>query len=328
MPKLTKFAIPTLHLSPGQTRDEEDLPPRKEEREDLNHDHSYPKNSLPDVNNVQNEITLGGSESNDEIIRSDESNLPATCFCHKKCVDQQSTIDALNERIRVLEKQRLEDIVFWDKIKRVLNEDQIRKMKLPETSTMHWSNQTIMDGIHIYYRVGNTAYNILRKKYHIPLPGISTLCRHLRDVKCDPGVLDDFIFYMKKVVEDMPPHQRICSLSIDEMTLKAMMEYCTTNQEYIGTPTMSRPKPKPVKPGSKKKRKRQPELPLATHAMSFMLCGLTKRWKNIIGYHFTDASFCPVECKDFIFELVRKATEIGLTVKCIVMDNSSQNLAV
>ena len=114
-----------------------------------------------------------------------------------------------------------------------------------------------------------------------------------------------------------------------------MLEYNSTTQEYVGTPTMSRPKPKdkPTK-GSKKSCKRKAEaepndeLPLATHAMSIMLCGLTKRWKNIVGYHFTDNSFCPVECKDFIFEVVRKATDIGLIVKCIIMDNSTQNLRV
>ena len=70
------------------------------------------------------------------------------------------------------------------------------------------------------------------------------------------------------------------------------------------------------------------KLPLAVHAMSLMLCGLTKRWKNIIGFHFTDHSFCPKECAEFYRQAIRKSFEAGSKVKAIVMDMSTQNLAV
>ena len=70
------------------------------------------------------------------------------------------------------------------------------------------------------------------------------------------------------------------------------------------------------------------KLPLAVHAMSLMLCGLTKRWKNIIGFHFTDYSFCPKECAEFYRQAIRSSYANGSKVKAIVMDMSPQNLNV
>ena len=101
---------------------------------------------------------------------------------------------------------------------------------------------------------------------------------------------------------------------------------------------MSKSVPKKTKKGTKRKaggkvlppenESNPEELSLATHAMSIMLCGLVVRWKNIVGYHFTDSTFNAEECRDFIYEVIQKATEIGLKVKCVVMDNSNLNLAV
>ena len=70
------------------------------------------------------------------------------------------------------------------------------------------------------------------------------------------------------------------------------------------------------------------KLPLAVHAMSLMLCGLTKRWKNIIGFHFTDVSFCPKECAEFYRQAIRKSYEVGRKVKGLVFDMSTQNMNV
>ena len=70
------------------------------------------------------------------------------------------------------------------------------------------------------------------------------------------------------------------------------------------------------------------KLPLAVHAMSLMLCGLTKRWKNIIGFHFTDTTFDPKECAEFYRKAIRESYAAGSKVKALVMDMSGQNLNV
>ena len=134
------------------------------------------------------------------------------------------------------------------------------------------------------------------------------------------------------------------------------LEYNSTTQEYTGTPTMSACKPKPRK-GKKRKHDGDPveldedenevleteeqvekgpevlptepkDLSLATHAMSIMICGLTKRYKNIVGFHLTDASFDGKECAEFIREAILKLDKIGYKVKAVVMDMSTLNTNV
>ena len=121
------------------------------------------------------------------------------------------------------------------------------------------------------------------------------------------------------------------------------MEYNSTSQEYVGIPTLSKhkPEPKPKGKGNGKGRKRkleeeeqksttEPEqIRLATKAMSILVCGLTKRFKSIIGYNFTDTTFDQQECADFISEGIRKLYEVdGLICKALVMDMDTKNTGV
>ena len=218
---LTKFAVPSLFLRPGQEKcEEEDFSTSVKDRKNITHDHLYhdeEKFPLPDINNIQNEVTLGESKSSSSDVVPTSSVPLTNC---RKCIDQETEIEALKARIRTLERERLQDIVLWEKIKQVLNEDQLRKLTLPAKSTMHWSKETLMEAIHLYYKLGTTAYCFLRNKKKFPLPCIRTLCNHLREIECNPGVLDDFLLYMKKNVESMKEHERICCLCIDEMSLQ------------------------------------------------------------------------------------------------------------
>ena len=143
--------------------------------------------------------------------------------------------------------------------------------------------------------------------------------------------------------------------------LQPGLEYNSTTQEYTGTPTMSACKAQPKK-GKKRKHdgetvedeedEEEPsdtdeqvekeaeasaseastaepkDLVLATHAMSIMICGLTKRYKHIVGFHLTDATFDANECADFIKEAILKVNAIGYKVKAVVMDMSTLNIAV
>ena len=126
-------------------------------------------------------------------------------------------------------------------------------------------------------------------------------------------------------------------------SLQAGLEYDTTSQQYIGTPTLAKAKPKAERTqstSSRRGRKRKnPEkaakgktsedgLQLATHAMSWMICGIVKRFKTVLAYDFTDSSYDAEETVKRLYEVVQVATECGLKVKGLVMDNSPQNLAI
>ncbi|XP_018378089.1 PREDICTED: uncharacterized protein LOC108770853 [Trachymyrmex cornetzi] len=63
----------------------------------------------------------------------------------------------------------------------------------------------------------------------------------------------------------------------------------------------------------------------ATHALVFMLCGISSKWKQTIGYEFTANSFCSQQIVQTIIAIIQKAHNIGLKVKVIISDMGAQN---
>ena len=215
--QLTKFAIPTLYMrGPGDMRDEEDV---SASVNNINHDHSYQvggvsvvDSSLPDVNVIQSEVTIGEIED----TQNESPNIPLTSC--SGCVDRSILVS----RIEQLERQQIREKLEFEKVTRFLKEDQVQKLSLPSTSKMQWSDDTLMDSIHLYYKIGGRAYEYLRTKKKFPLPSISTLKKHLRLVKCKPGVLYDIVPYIKSNVASMEEHERYCIINMDEMTVKVI----------------------------------------------------------------------------------------------------------
>ena len=412
--QLKPKAIPTLFLRPSQTSDESGdspsvpvaaaaptpVPTPSATTPTTKGDHSYSggvKNDgehCPPDSMVQNEVIVSDSAHEEPA----QQQIPPQTSC-RPCIDKDTNSKALLARIEQLEQERNEYKEIVDKLETIWNKDMVKKMMKPSTSTMHYKTKTILECILIYYRIGTTAYEMFRKRGH-PYPSLSTLKNHLRQVDCDPGILDDIFVFIKNQLDDLEPHEKWSIMNGDEMSIKSGIEYNTTTQEYVGTPTMSRATPKPPKPPKTKKRKKTdcdidndpapkkakrvvagqvksgvvepldehdiPELdeeeyededevveleedhvvidisgqttadsntkpkklPLAVHAMSFMLCGITKRWKNIIGFQFTEATFCPKECAEFYRQAIRKSYEAGSKVKALTMDMSGQNMNI
>ena len=199
-------------------------------------DHSYSRGgNLSDVREtpldtmIPNEVTISESDGATHEESEQLKNPPEKIsLCEKRsCVDQQSLNDALLQRIRFLENQLEEEKkqkeLYQTALKDICNEDQVEKMLLPSSSTMHWSVKTIMDSIYLYYKLGHTNYEFLRKQRKMPLPCKATLLRHLSAVDCNTGILRDFIEFMKKPVENLKPHEKFCIACVDEMSLKVSL---------------------------------------------------------------------------------------------------------
>lgn len=70
-------------------------------------------------------------------------------------------------------------------------------------------------------------------------------------------------------VDAMKPNDRSCSLTLDEMSIQAKMEYDLSSQSILGGVTL------PNHTG------------VVTHGLVFMLSSICKRWKQIVAYYFT-----------------------------------------
>ena len=408
--RLLPKAIPTLFLRPSHLSDESGASPSVQvaaaaptptpsaTAPTTKGDHSYSAGGdendgehCPPDSMVQNEVIVSGSDIAHE--EPAKQQIPPKTSC-RECIDKDTNSEALLARIEQLEREKAEYKQVVEKLETIWNKDMVRKMMKPSTSTVHYSTKTILECILIYYRVGTTAYEMFRDNGY-PYPSLSTLKNHLRQVDCEPGILDDFFIFMKNQLDNLEEHEKYSILNGDEMAIKPGIEYNTTTQEYVGTPTMSKA---PANPRNTKKRKKPDSAPtppppppkkakqvvggqvvtgvvepldeddipnlseeedveeleedpvtidvpedsqttadsktepkklsMAVHAMSFMLCGITKRWKNIIGFHFTESTFCAKECAEFYRQLIRKSYEAGSKVKALTMDMSGQNMNI
>ncbi|XP_011883597.1 PREDICTED: uncharacterized protein LOC105570767 isoform X2 [Vollenhovia emeryi] len=63
----------------------------------------------------------------------------------------------------------------------------------------------------------------------------------------------------------------------------------------------------------------------ATHALVFMLCGISSKWKQTIAYEFTANSFCSQEIVQIITAIIQKANDIGIKIKAVISDMGPQN---
>jgi len=98
----------------------------------------------------------------------------------------------------------------------------------------HWSQQDIIDGL-ILRGFSRRAYQYLRKKKLLPLPGISTLSAWIKNFKCRPGLQSDLLDILSsKLTGSLPDDFQDCILSFDEMSIKNCYEYHHAQEKVYG----------------------------------------------------------------------------------------------
>lgn len=103
------------------------------------------------------------------------------------------------------------------------------------------------------------------------LPSKRTLGRYSAQLMFETGVNAKLFAYIKTKVEAMSDLEKLCSLSWDEVSLKAHLDYSSTRDEIDGFVDLSYVRT----PG------------FATHALTFMIRGIHASYKQPIGFFFT-----------------------------------------
>ena len=108
----------------------------------------------------------------------------------------------------------------------------------------------------------------------------------------------------------MKDEERLCCLTLDEMSLTSKLEYDAGSDSVYGNVTL------PKYSG------------IATHALVSMLGGITTRWKQTVAYYYTSNSTDGTVFKDIILDIIKRATDIGLHVEAVASDKGSSNRAM
>lgn len=66
---------------------------------------------------------------------------------------------------------------------------------------------------------------------------------------------------------------------------------------------------------------------IASHALVFMLAGMSTRWKQTVGYELTAKSYSADEVLKKLFDYIKRADSVGVLVKIIISDMGPLNRA-
>ncbi|XP_077498707.1 uncharacterized protein LOC144109791 [Amblyomma americanum] len=204
-------------------------------------------------------------------------------------------------------KMLKEKAALKNRLKRFLAPDQLRSMEQKTMKGTRWTEATIVKGLKIRLSSGSRGYNVVRE-IGAPRPVERTLQRHLEGFKLSPGILHDILRALPAKVDSMQNHEHHAFLMIDEIQITPGLAFDQTTGTVIGKPTV------PLSDGS------LPPYTMATHALVFMLGGVTTRWKQTVAYHFSGNSFCSASVKSIIFDIVRACEQIGIIVDGVVSD--------
>ena len=97
-----------------------------------------------------------------------------------------------------------------------------------------WSQQDIVDGL-VLRSFSKRSYQFLRRKYLLPLPGLTTLRTWVQNFQCLPGIQTDILKVLEgKLSGELPEHYRLAILSFDEMAIKTVYEYHHGQDQVYG----------------------------------------------------------------------------------------------
>ena len=108
-------------------------------------------------------------------------------------------------------------------VRKVLNEDQIHKLKKPK-SNKAWSDKTLQKALNLYVKLGTRGYEDMRASMDNAYPCIRTLQKHTSHIQCNPGILHPFVRLLEKKAEKFDSLEKQCSLHIDEINIQAKKE--------------------------------------------------------------------------------------------------------
>lgn len=91
-------------------------------------------------------------------------------------------------------------------------------------------------------------------------------------------MLGEVFQLLEKKVPHLKPQERKCVLLLDEMAIVEKYEYDPSTSSIRGHVTMGMPEAPTTDP------------PAATHALVYMIAGVSSRWKQVICYQYTGNS--------------------------------------
>lgn len=304
---------------------------------------STPARSITEVQQPGNDVNIFACNSSDcsSMKSNQESNTNTTenpintqwdetdsHYINNKCIDElRLTVDKLQKQLARaklrekllrsnLQKFRLKNKLLKQKIKtqattvkiaKCFNPDQIHALGKKSTRGLIWSNNTVETALQLKFTCGTTGYNTLIEK-KLPYPSSRTLNRRLQNLKFKPGILYEVLQFLKIKISSMNQCEVECMLAIDEMSIEPGKQYDIANDIFLGEISFENSNQ------------------LATHALVFMIGGISTHWKQTVAYCFTGNNIDGEFLNKMIMEVITALEDIGCHVNSVTTDMGPSNM--
>ena len=180
--------------------------------------------------------------------------------CLSKCRRKIFNLEKSKQRFVEILRSKLTPVQFTFVMSqlRFFNKDKRGRRWSPEEKAM---------SLNIFMRNTRT-YNYLRQVF--AFPSYSTLKRSIGPVAQDTGICPILIRCLKNKIEKMKYEEKLCILMFDEMSMKKSLSYNAALDRIDGMESVNRSEGEPQQ---------------ATHALVFMIRGLTTCWKQVLFFN-------------------------------------------
>ena len=156
------------------------------------------------------------------------------------------------------------------------------------------------------YHISGKAYRMLAKVFY--LPSKTSLLRWVSGLPNCPSLTQTALHVIESKVKTMSQNSRLCTISLDEMSLKTNLAYDSSRDEMIGLEDFG--------DGHKNNT-------MATSALVFMARGIMENWKQPLAYFLVNGSCSSEKVKEKLLDIINKVQSIGLKVVAVVSDLGS-----
>lgn len=153
-----------------------------------------------------------------------------------------------------------------------------------------------------------TAYRSLAEE--IILPSKSTIYRMTKDIPSDPGFFQYIFTKMKTIGQTFSEMDRCCIITLDEMCVSQNLKYNQKKDFIVGYHDNGQNRSNTV----------------AGQALVFMARGISRSWKQTLGFFFLGNSCHPEELKNMTLLAIRQLKSIGYHPKAIINDQGLEKL--
>ncbi|XP_077488967.1 uncharacterized protein LOC144099493 isoform X1 [Amblyomma americanum] len=180
-----------------------------------------------------------------------------------------------------------------------LNDDQVTCLQKATMRGSAWSSQSIAKALKLKLACRSQGYSVARE-LGIPLPSERTLQRKIEGFKFVPGMLSEVIDLLRAKMGQLSGQECHAVLMYDEMQLTKSLDFDSSTNMLLGRPSV------PLANSA------LPESCYATHALVFMLGGISTRWKQTVAYEFTGHSFHAQTVKEKINAIICACEGVGV----------------